>query len=286
MRLRQPLRRFQKISDFGRDQGSRTSCGGTVPDVCSATESGKAHATTRRSDLVDCIAQQSAGSPSTGARSGPGFLRSNRRVLAGIGDVTSRWGRAGQFLLLCFLSLLLGGLDAVRGSERHSNFVEGEIIHISEPLNIVWVQGEYCGSTRMCEGVIYGGVDVLSRSGSVVRLDRLVLLHPETTDCFGGDPYWGMLAVSEAFSPTRTGKILEHAYSSIEVGRFHAVEIDLSSVTDKRMGFAAEGAAFIGRGTITVNFSRPIQEDLHLKSFCNDEISGVGLITSKELVFR
>ena len=205
------------------------------------------------------------------------------RLLSGLRRDQASW-RAIGVMLLCSAYLLLCGSTKAGGLYRSS--IAGELLHIRDAVSLIWIRGDYCGSIRMCEGVLYAGVDIRLKSGQVVRIDRLVLLHPETTDCARGDPYWAMLTVSEAFSPLKTGKIMGEIYSAIHVGPIRASKIELAPATDKRMGFAADGTAHVGRLTIIVDFAKPFPESLHLKSFCNDVVTGVMPILNKELVFR
>ncbi len=163
--------------------------------------------------------------------------------------------------------------------------VRGQIVSIDELLNLVWMKGEYCQSQRMCEGALYGGVRLALRKDRVITLDRLVLLHPETTDCRTGEAYWALTTMAEAFSPERSLAIEKHPYAEIQFGPLEATPIDLTAATDKSMGFAADGPAYIGSMELTVTFDKPFPEDAHAKSFCAENIVGTNLISTKALRF-
>jgi len=137
----------------------------------------------------------------------------------------------------------------------------------------------------MCEGALYGGVRVALRKDHVITLDRLALLHPETTDCRTGDAYWALTTMAEAFSPERSGAIENHPYAQIQFGPLEAALIDLTAATDKSMGFAADGPAYIGSMELTVTFDEPFPEDAHAKAFCAENIAGTNLISTKTLKF-
>lgn len=177
------------------------------------------------------------------------------------------------------------GVFVLLSQPARAEVVRGQILSIAELLNLVWVRGEYCQSQRMCEGALYGGVRLAVRKGHVITLDRLVLLHPETTDCRTGEAYWAITTMAEAFSAERSGAIDKHPYAEIQFGPMEATPIDLTAATDKSMGFAAEGPAYIGSMELTVTFDIPFPEDAHAKSFCAENSAGTNLISTKALKF-
>ena len=181
---------------------------------------------------------------------------------------------------------LLSWLAFSAASLAHASSIEGRLLSIRERINVIWLRGEFCGSRRMCEGVLYGGAEVATGDGKVVVLDRLALLNSETIDCLQWEPYWAMQAVAEEFSGRRTGTILGHRYEMIEVGAFVASEVDLTAATDKSAGFAADGGAYLGEIVLSVKFAEPFPEDLHLKAFCDEAVRGFALITEKRIDFR
>ena len=172
------------------------------------------------------------------------------------------------------------------GSSAHASSIEGRLLSIRDTISIVWLRGEFCGSSRMCEGMLYGGAEIAFGDGRIVVLDQLVLLNPETIDCLQWEPYWAFLAIAEAFAPSRTGTILGRRYALIKVGEFIAFEVDLTAATDKAMGFAAVGLAYVGEMDLTVKFAEPFPENLYLKALCDNAVSGSVLITEKRIEFR
>ena len=62
--------------------------------------------------------------------------------------------------------------------------------------------------------------------------------------------------------------------------------VDLTAATDRSAGFAADGVAYIGEIVLSVMFSEPFPEDLHLKAFCDEAIRGVEPIKEKRVDFR
>lgn len=183
---------------------------------------------------------------------------------------------------IAFLPVLLA-IVVLMSQPPRAEAVRGRILSIEQRMSFVWVRGEYCRSPNMCEGVIYGNIRVALETGRVVTLERLVLLHPETTNCRSGDAYWATSVVEEAFSPDRKGSIEGHPYSQIVIGMLEAVPIDLSAVTDKAMGFAAEGSAYLGAIDLTVKFDTPFPEDVHAQSFCREGTAGINPIQVKTL---
>jgi hypothetical protein len=189
----------------------------------------------------------------------------------------------GQFgtivAFLCWIAV-------AAGSSAHASSIEGRLLSIRDRISIVWLREEFCGSSRMCEGVLYGGAEVAVGDGRIVMLNQLVLLNPETIDCLQWEPYWALLAITEAFGRNRTGTILHHRYAQIEVGEFIAFEVDLTAATDKAVGFAAIGLAYVGEIDLAVKFADPFPENLHLKAFCDETVSGSALISEKRIEFR
>ena len=184
------------------------------------------------------------------------------------------------------IALTVCWLAISAASFAHASSIKGRLLSIRDRINVIWIRGEFCGSQRMCEGVLYGGGEVVIGDGKVVVLDRLVLLSLETTDCLQSDAYWAMLAVTEEFSGRRTGRILGHRYEKITHEAFIASEVDLTVATDKSMGFAADGVAYLGETVLSVKFAEPFPEDRHLKAFCDQSVSGFDLITEKRIDFR
>ena len=201
----------------------------------------------------------------------------------------SRIGRrslvGGMRLVLCFVvaGLLLSRVNA---GDTLVPVVEGSLLSLKHALAAIWVRGEYCGSPRMCEGILYSGATVRQHTGKVVVIDKLLLLSPETVNCADWEPYWATQVVSEAFSPMRTGSILGHRYKRIDVGKLIAYELDLGAATDKSVGFAADGRAYTGEIVFTIEFEAPVPEDLHLQSFCDDVVHGTVMISQKRVAFR
>ena len=183
---------------------------------------------------------------------------------------------------IAFLPVMLA-IVALMPQPLRAETVRGQILSIEQRMSVVWVRGEYCRSPSMCEGVIYGTIRVALETGRVVTLERLVLLHPETTNCRTGDAYWASSVVEEAFSPDRKGSIEGHPYSQIVIGMLEAVPIDLTAVTDRAMGFAAVGSAYLGSIELTVKFDAPFPEDVHAQSFCKEGTAGINPIHVKTL---
>ncbi|MGE3916708.1 MAG: hypothetical protein AB7F78_13520 [Hyphomicrobiaceae bacterium] len=181
----------------------------------------------------------------------------------------SRKRRGGVLMLVALVNMVLASQPSC------AEIIRGKIVSIGQLENLVWVRGEYCRSTRMCEGIIYGDVRVALQTGHVVILKRMVLLHPETTNCRTGDAYWAFSAVREAFSQDRRGTIEGHPYSRIAMGTLEAAPIDLTLATDRAMGFAADGPAHIGALELTVRFDTPFPEDVHVQSFCKEGVAGI-----------
>lgn len=168
---------------------------------------------------------------------------------------------------------------------RAGEIIEGSLLSLKDRLQIVWVRGEHCGSSRMCEGILYSGAEVRLRSNSLVVIERLLLLSPETIDCKTWEPYWATQVVFEAFAPGRTGIILGHRYKRIDFSHLVAIELDLGAATDVRAGFAAAGTAFVGEIAFTVEFDSPFPEDLHLQSYCDEAVHGKVMINKKRVQF-
>lgn len=183
------------------------------------------------------------------------------------------------------LVLVVLAIMALVSQPSRAETIRGQILSIVQRLNLVWVRGEHCRSPSMCEGVIYSGVRLALLKDHVVTLKRLVLLHPETTNCRTGDAYWAVSVVKEAFFPGRKGAIEAHPYSQIMVSPLDAVPIDLTAATDRTMGFAADGPAYIGSMDLTVMFETPFPEDVHAQSFCKEGVAGNIPIHVKTLHF-
>ena len=188
-------------------------------------------------------------------------------------------------MLRTFLVLICWGAIAAPNS-ADASAIEGRLLSIRDRINIVWLRGEFCGSSRMCEGMLYGGAEVALSDGEIVILDQLVLLSRETIDCLQWEPYWALLVITEAFAPNPTGTILGHRYTLIEAGQFTAFEVDLTAATDKAVGFAAVGLAYVGEMDLSVNFADPFPEDLHLKALCDETVKGSGPTREKRIEFR